>query len=56
MPKRAIRVYLSKQQVEILQKVTGRLGMDYSGFFQMLFMNYIKDINLVTEVVHQLKS
>jgi len=53
MPKRVIKVYLSSQQLEMLKFVCSKLGRDYSGFFEDLFMRYCETINLVRERVHR---
>jgi len=52
MPKRFVKVYLSKAQMEMLTIVCERLGRDYSGFFEDLFMRYCESINLARERVH----
>jgi len=49
MVKRVVKVYLSKEQVEMLQEVCRKLGRDYSGFFQDLLMRYLEDVGVVRE-------
>jgi len=53
MVKRVVKVYLSKQQMEILEQICSRLGMDYSGFFEGRLEEYAREINLVRERVHR---
>jgi len=50
--KRVVKVYLSKEQMEILKRICGCLGMDYSGFFEARLEEYARAINLVRERVH----
>jgi len=50
--KKVVKVYLSKAQLEMLQHVCSKLGRDYSGFFEDLFMRYCESINLARERVH----
>jgi len=52
MKKRVVKVYLSKEQVRMLDLICTRLGRDYSGLFEDLLMRYAEDINLVRELVH----
>jgi len=52
MPKRVVKVYLSKVQLEMLEVICRKLGRDYSGFFEDLFMRYVESINLAKERVH----
>jgi len=56
MPKRYVKVYLSKVQFEMLERICESLGRDYSGFFQDLFMRYVEQINLAKERVHCAKT
>jgi len=53
MVKRVVKVYLSKQQMEILERICSRLGMDYSGFFEARLEEYAREISLVRERVHR---
>jgi len=50
--KRAVKVYLSKEQMKMLDLICTQLGRDYSGFFEDLLMRYAEDINLVRDLVH----
>jgi len=52
MPKRVVKVYLTKTQLEMLRQICSKLGRDYSGFFEDLFMRYCESINLAKERVH----
>ncbi len=52
MPKSLIKVYLSPEQRELLQRVADSLGMDESEVLRQAFMEYAKSINLITEKVH----
>lgn len=53
MTRKMYKVYLSKAQQGFLETVTTRLGMKYSAFFEMLLMNYLKEVNLIKEAVHR---
>jgi len=53
MVKRGVKVYLSKQQMEMLERICGSLGMDHSGFFEARLEEYAREINLVRERVHR---
>jgi len=50
--KKVVKVYLSKAQLEMLRQICSKLGRDYSGFFEDLFMRYCESINLARERVH----
>jgi len=52
MRKRPIKVYLSKEQVEMLDRACQAIGEDRSRFISMALLNYLKDINLVRKRVH----
>jgi len=52
MVKRVVKVYLSKQQMEILERICNCLGLDYSGFFEARLEEYAREISLVRERVH----
>jgi len=51
MVKRVVKVYLSKRQMELLERICQSLGVDYSGFFEMLLLEYVKDINLAKRCI-----
>jgi len=52
MRKKIVKVYLSKNQLEMLEQICSKLGRDYSGFFEDLFMRYCESINLARERIH----
>lgn len=53
LPKKPIvKVVLSKEQREILDKIAAKLGQSESETMRMAFMEYAKEINVVTEKVH----
>jgi hypothetical protein len=53
LPKKPIvRVVLSKEQREILDKIAAKLGQSESETMRMAFMEYAKSISLITEKVH----
>jgi len=56
MVKRVVKVYLSKQQMEILEHICRSLGMDYSGFFEARLEEYAREISLVRERIHHSKK
>jgi len=47
-----VKVYLSEPQKRILKIICARLGMDESAALRHFFLEYAKDVNLVTEAVH----
>lgn len=54
LPKKPIvKVVLSKEQREILDKIAAKLGQSESETMRMAFMEYAKEINVVTEKVHE---
>lgn len=53
MRKRIVKVYLSREQVDMLDKACERLGQDRSDLVRGVLLNYLKDINLVREWVHE---
>ena len=53
MPKKPIvRVVLSREQREVLDRIAARLGQSESETMRMAFMEYAKELSLVTEKVH----
>jgi hypothetical protein len=50
--KRSHKVFLSKQQQEILTKIADKLGQSESEVLRMAFMEYARSISLITEKVH----
>jgi hypothetical protein len=47
-----VRVVLSPQHKELLDKICVKLGQSESETLRMAFMQYAKELNLVTEKVH----
>jgi len=53
LPKRYIvRVLLSPQHKQLLDKICVKLGQSESETLRMAFIEYAKELNLVTEKVH----
>jgi hypothetical protein len=53
LPKKPIvKVVLSKEQREILDKIAAKLGQSESETMRMAFIEYAKSIRLITEKVH----
>ena len=53
LPKKPIvKVVLSKEQREILDKIAAKLGQSESETMRMAFMEYAKSISLITERLH----
>jgi len=53
LPKKPIvKVVLSKEQREMLDKIAAKLGQSESETMRMAFMEYAKSISLITERVH----
>ena len=47
-----VKVYLSKEQIEMLDRVCGATGEDRSTQARAIILNYFKDVNLIKEAVH----
>jgi len=47
-----VKVYLTPQQKALLEKICKSLGMDESEVLRVAFLEYAKELNLVTEKVH----
>jgi hypothetical protein len=53
LPKRyVVRVLLSPQHKQLLDKICVKLGQSESETLRMAFIEYAKELNLVTEKVH----
>jgi len=52
LPRYIVKVWLSKGQKEILDKIAQKLGQSESETLRLAFMEYAKSINLITEKVH----
>jgi hypothetical protein len=50
--KHIVRVVLSPQQKELLDKICQKLGQSESETLRIAFLEYAKSISLVTEKVH----
>jgi hypothetical protein len=50
--KHIVRVVLSQQQKELLDKICQKLGQSESETLRIAFLEYAKSISLVTEKVH----
>jgi hypothetical protein len=50
--KDTVKVILSRQQREILKQIAVKLGQSESEIMRMAFMEYAKDLSLITEKVH----
>jgi len=55
MPRKCIvKVVLSKEQKEILDELARRLGTSESETLRMAFMDYAKELSLVSERIHRM--
>ena len=50
--RKTVKVYLNRQQEAFLDKVTKATGMSYSSYFIHLFVNDLRELNLIQEEVH----
>jgi hypothetical protein len=50
--KHIVRVVLSKQQKELLDKICYKLGQSESETMRVAFLQYAEKLNLVSEKVH----
>lgn len=50
--KHIVRVVLSPQHKEILDNICSKLGQSESETLRVAFLEYAKDISLITEKVH----
>lgn len=48
----AVKVYLSSQEISILDQITYSLGQGRSGVLRTAFLSYAKDLSLIQERVH----
>lgn len=53
MAKPIVKVVLSKEQKQILQRIAGRLGTSESEVMRTAFMEYAKDLGMVTDHIHK---
>ena len=47
-----VKVVLSKEQKEILLELSTRLGTSESEAMRMALMNYVKELGLISEMLH----
>jgi hypothetical protein len=52
MARKVVRVYLSTEQKQLLERICKSLGIDESEALREAFMDYAKSISLITEKVH----
>jgi hypothetical protein len=50
-----VKVVMSRQQKNILYELSRRLGVSESEMLRTAFMDYAKDLSMVTETVHSFK-
>ncbi len=50
------KVVLSKEQKEILLELSKRLGTSESEAMRMALMDYVKELGLITEMLHHTTS
>ncbi|MBA7581591.1 hypothetical protein ES708_23497 [subsurface metagenome] len=50
--KKGVDVYLSSQQIRILEILCRCLGMDKSAVLRLSFLQYAKDVHLISEAMH----
>jgi len=51
-----IKVWLSKEQREILNELARRLGTSESETLRMALMDYVKELSLMKETIHRGKN
>lgn len=56
MVRKAVKVYLSHEQRELLKKICRKLGMDESEAMKVVLLDYAKSVNLVKEQMHSPNS
>jgi hypothetical protein len=57
MPRKCvIKVWLSKEQREILNELARRLGTSESETLRMALMDYAKELSLMKETIHRGKN
>jgi len=47
-----VKVVLSKQQKQILERIATKLGMSESETMRVAFLEYAKSLSLITEKLH----
>ncbi len=51
-----VKVWLSKEQREILSELARRLGASESEILRLALMDYAKELSLVKETLHRTKA
>jgi hypothetical protein len=52
MSKVALKIYMSKEEKAILDKMMKKLGKGQSDMIRLCLIEYAKSLNLITEVMH----
>lgn len=52
MKRTPVKVYLSKPELEMLDRITSTMEQDRSGVLRTAFLAYAKDLSLIREQVH----
>ena len=52
MPKQAVKVYLSKELIDLLDRACTATGEGRSGIVKTALLEYLKALNLIREAVH----
>lgn len=50
--KKPIKVYLSREQIRMLDRACRATGEDRSTYSRSIILNHLKDLNLIREAVH----
>ncbi len=50
------KVVLSKEQKQLLNELSERLGTSESETMRMALMDYAKEVNLIAETMHRVKN
>lgn len=53
MPKPIVKVVLSTEQRQILKRIAARLGTSESEVMRTAFMEYAKDLSMISEHIHK---
>jgi len=51
--RKVVKVYLKPEQKRLLERICKSLGMDESEALRHIFMEYAKDVSLITEKLHE---
>ena len=52
MARTPVKVYLSREELSMLDRITSTMGQDRSGVLRTAFLAYAKDLSLIQERVH----